>query len=115
MQNGTNPGDGNIEIVLVEIDEYVVTYNGNGHTSGNMEAVSTEVEYDTTILQSSYSKVGYTFTSWNTQSNGHGNIYNPMEIYTEREDLDLYAQWKANEYTVNLYKNTPNDATSSIQ
>ena len=46
--------------------------------------------------------LGYSFDTWNTQN---GVQYTPGTEYTFNQDLDLYAQWKANTYTVKLHKN----------
>ena len=46
---------------------------------------------------------GYTFTGWNTARNGSGDGYadeEPVRNLAESGTVILYAQWKANEYTV---------------
>jgi len=45
-------------------------------------------------------RVGYTFLTWNTEANGSGMSYAPGTNYTTNANIKLYAQWKANTYTV---------------
>jgi uncharacterized repeat protein (TIGR02543 family) len=49
-----------------------------------------------TLLQNmnpSLSKVGYTFTGWNTSANGGGTSYADGANFSFESDLSLYAQW----------------------
>ena len=56
-------------------------------------------EYTTTEFPT-LKRTGYTFTGW---YNSSGNkIGNAGQKYTVKENLDLFAKWSANEYTVTL-------------
>lgn len=59
---------------------------------------------------------GYLFKSWNTKADGSGTSYSPDDtIANVTQDIVLFAQWEPITYTVNLYKNTPTDATNTIE
>ncbi|MCQ5192054.1 InlB B-repeat-containing protein, partial [Eubacterium callanderi] len=52
-----------------------------------------------------YTKTGYTFAGWNTQSDGGGTAYSDGQNVVnlpavEGEKVTLYAQWSANNYTI---------------
>jgi|GEM_PF-3709380 len=47
-------------------------------------------------------KVGYTFISWNTAIDGSGATYTSITLFTETNDVTLYAIWSANQYTITL-------------
>lgn len=57
---------------------------------------------------------GYTFKCWTTQENGKGKSYKDGAKVTNLssgEDVDLYAQWTANKYTVVFHSNLAKDTT----
>lgn len=69
-----------------------------------------------------YTKIGYTFTSWNTKADGTGATLNPGQsvsydylLNNHGQTFTLYAMWEPIKYNVNLYKNTPVDATHNVQ
>lgn len=60
-----------------------------------------------------------TFTSWNTQSDGGGQSYNPGDhTGLDFQSLNLYAQWKTNNHSIRFIDsskkgdNLPEDATA---
>ena len=72
----------------------VITYNGNGATSGSM---STETASSSTVLYSnSFARTGYTFLNWNTASNGSGVSYQSSYTYSFAASITLYAIWGQN-------------------
>lgn len=52
-----------------------------------------------------YTRVNYTFTGWNTQSDGSGTSFAPGDTITMKDDVMLYAQWKINTFTVTFKSN----------
>ncbi len=79
-------------------DQYVITYIGNGNTSGSVPASSgTIVSASTTIPGNTGSlvKTGYNFNGWNTRVNGSGFDYAIGKEYKDGINLTLYAQWAA--------------------
>ena len=83
-------------------DTYVVSFDGNGSTSGTTDSVS--VTYDAGPVQltsNGFSRTGYTFSGWNTQADGTGTSYSDGDSVSNLlSDLTLYAQWAADTYTV---------------
>ena len=81
---------------------YIVTYNGNTNTSGNVPigGSSPYVSGSTvTVLGNSGSPVlaksGFTFAGWNTIANGSGTSYSQGNTFTINANRTLYAQWTA--------------------
>ena len=78
-----------------EINEYTLTYYGNGNTGGAPHPSEIH-EYGTEVTiknESTLERTGYAFYGWNTDSEGGGIHYNPTDIVEIMGDLDLYAQW----------------------
>jgi uncharacterized repeat protein (TIGR02543 family) len=48
---------------------------------------------------------GYTFTGWNTKSDGSGTTYKAGASYKPTANTTLYAQWKKNVYTLTYNAN----------
>ncbi len=75
---------------------YTVNFNANGG-SGAPEAQSRAYATPALTLSSTVpTREGYTFTGWNTASDGSGTSYNPGGSYGENKSVTLYAQWTAN-------------------
>ena len=79
-----------------------ITYDGNGSTGGN-------IPVDPVIYLTGQNSIpipentgelfrtGYTFTGWNTQSNGSGITYTTGQVFTiGAYDITLYAKWLIN-------------------
>jgi uncharacterized repeat protein (TIGR02543 family) len=56
-------------------------------------------------LSTVQSREGYTFTEWNTQSDGNGDTITASSIVTKDEDHTLYAKWKTHTYKVRFHAN----------
>ena len=88
---------------------YTVTFDSN---TGSGETPSQEFTYDqtATLNKNLFTKVGYTFTGWNTLPNGTGTPYMDEEEVsnlTTSNSITLYAIWIANTntpYKVKHYK-----------
>jgi uncharacterized protein (TIGR02145 family)/uncharacterized repeat protein (TIGR02543 family) len=89
---------------------YTVTYNRNGaeegivpQDSGNYKrGAKVTVQGNAGTLQ----RIGYTFTGWNTQSDGKGPGYNAGAILTiAGEKVTLFAQWALQKYTITFNGN----------
>ena len=76
---------------------YHVYYDGNGKTSGTVPSDATD--YDggetVTVKSATLTKTNYTFTGWNTESDGSGTHYaaSGSATFTITEDVTLYAEW----------------------
>ena len=98
------------------ISYYDVTYSGNGATGGSTSG-HYDVEEDTyiTIRSCGFTKTGYTFVEWNTNSSGTGTGYDPGDRYRVDYDEVLYAIWKINTYTVSFNGNGATSGSMSSQ
>ena len=88
---------------------YTVTFNANGG-SGEMQPQQFTCYTEQTLTQNSFTRVGYTFTGWNTEADGSGVSYSDkqeVENLTAEANgsVTLYAQWKVATYTVTLHLN----------
>jgi len=72
---------------------YTISYNSNGG-SGSMSSANVNYGGSYTVLDNSFTRSGYTFTGWNTKSNGSGTSYSGgSTISNITENITLYAQW----------------------
>lgn len=86
-------------------NNYKVRYNGSGATSGTMTDSSHVYDTSKVLTRNAYARTGYTFTGWNTKSDGKGTAYADgasIKNLTATKDgvVTLYAQWKVNSYTL---------------
>lgn len=73
----------------------VVTFNSNdGSSQSNYQAVSSGVS--TALSSNSFSRTGYTFSGWNTATNGSGTSYADGANISTSASVTLYAQWSFN-------------------
>lgn len=73
---------------------YTVKFDANGGT-GEMNKITAESGIEIAITENSFTKAGWTFSGWNTKSDGTGAPYNDKTKIKLTEDLTLYAQWAA--------------------
>ena len=76
---------------------YTLTYNGN--TSDGGSTTPTTGTLPLTVASNSFTKTGYTFSSWNTSSDGTGTSYAEGASYNVASDATLYAQWTSSVIT----------------
>lgn len=79
-----------------------VTFNANGGT-GSMSTQN--ASSPTNLSSNTFTRTGYTFTGWNTASNGSGTAYTNNQSYDFSADLTLFAQWSANNNTLSFNAN----------
>ncbi len=79
---------------------HVVTFYENDSPSDNVYATQTSNSPESltrfSSLTPSFTNPGYSFSGWNTASNGSGTSYSDGSPYSFTSDLGLYAQWTAN-------------------
>ena len=78
---------------------YSISYNANGGTGAPTAETKTYGE-TLTLSSTKPTRTGYTFQNWNTKSDGTGTTYASGASYTANEAATLYAQWKADTYTI---------------
>ena len=94
---------------LWEGNYYDVHFHKNGeNVSGSMSTYRLIYGTQMTLPDNAFSRVGYTFNSWNTESDGTGTTYANQATLSSiavSGTLDLYAMWDANDVTVTFYNN----------
>ena len=86
--------------------ETTITLNPNGGTGDVITETTEETTYE--VPSCSFTRIGYNFSEWNTEENGTGNSYNPEdEITLNGTEVNLYAQWTAQQYDI-IYKDQGN-------
>ena len=99
-------GDYEETITLAINNRYNVTFDSNTG-SGTMSAQAITYDTSATLTTNTFIKTGYTFSGWNTASDGSGTAYNDDASFTMSVEGDtLYAQWLANSYNVTFDSNT---------
>lgn len=102
--NGTAYGY-STAITFKTLQRYTITYNVNGGT-GTIDDQYKDHGVAVTLSDGSgFSRTGYTLTKWNTAAGGGGADHSLSESYTTNANLDLYAIWTANTYSVRFNRN----------
>ena len=71
-----------------------ITFNGNGATSGSMTSQKAGRGSDIRLAANAYERPCYSFTGWNTASDGSGTAYTDRQSINTKENITLYAQWE---------------------
>ena len=90
---------------------YTVTYDGNGNTGGTAPIdPNSPYTYPATVTVLGNSgtlvKTNYTFSGWNTQSDGLGTTYQPADTFSIEGFTTLYAIWTPTPATLGSYADT---------
>ena len=92
-----------------EATTYTITYNPNTtDLVENITSAETKIEGKDYTIASAPTRTGYTFTGWNTESNGSGTTYEADSTYSTDANLNLYAQWKIKTATLTVNPNGGN-------
>lgn len=91
---------------------YILAFNSN--TSASVENLPSDIEASVgeiiTIPNQTPTREGYTFSGWNTSSDGSGAQYQPGKPFSELyQDTTLYAQWSQNQNYLSFNPNTTDD------
>ena len=91
-----------------------VTYNANGGTGSHIGPNVNPLKEDIilSLEDTEISRIAYTFTRWNTESDDSGTSYMANDSIILSDNVILYAQWKINEYTVRFESNGGTPVTS---
>ena len=81
-----------VELNLTASTPHTVTFDNNGG-SGTMTAQTANVP--TTLTTNAFTRVGYSFSGWNTAANGSGTNYADGATYDFSANITLYAKWTA--------------------
>ena len=87
---------------------YTLTYNNNGGTGCTNKQVTYNSDYGTLCTPT---RTGYYFLGWYTAASG-GTKVTQTSTVTTAQDHTIYAQWKANTYTLTYNNNGGTGCTS---
>ena len=101
-------------------NKYSIQFDGNTADGGSMADQAMTYDASASLASNSYTKTGYTFTGWNTQADGEGTAYGDGQnvvnlTTTDGEVVKLYAQWRANKYSVRFDGNTADGGSMGDQ
>ena len=106
----------NITVTLEYIaNEYVINFDGNGATSGNMQPLQMQYDKEKNLTANAFAREGYTWAGWNTKAGGSGTGYTDKQTVRNltsesNGSVTLYAQWTPIAYRIQFNKNLT-DAT----
>ena len=87
-----------------KVNSYTITYKANGGTGADQTQT---VTYGTawTSKGITFTKTGYTQTSWNTNADGTGTTYSLNKQQTDKQlsNVTLYAQYTPHTLTINYH------------
>ena len=84
------------------LPNHTVTFKANGGIGSDYTQTTNA---STSLILNTFTRTGYAFSHWNTASNDSGTTYTNGQVYDFSADMDLYAQWTANAYTVTFDAN----------
>ncbi len=97
--------DAKTETCVCGVRGYRLFYAPNGGT-GTMPPSGYVYEGGTLAASAcGFSRSGYHFVGWNTQADGKGQAYAAKDRVTVTNNVNLYAQWEINTYTVSFATN----------
>ena len=85
-------------------EKCTLTYDSNGG-SGEMKSTTGDEGSEITLAANAFTRTGYTFSEWNTKTDGSGDKYADKAKIKLTANTTLYAQWTANTYTVKFDAN----------
>ena len=87
---------------------YTIKFNANGG-AGTMADQISLCGAETELTPNSFNKSGFSFTGWNSKADGSGTAYansaKVTDLAAANQTVTLYAQWKANTYTIRFNAN----------
>ncbi len=101
-------------------NSYTIHFDGNTADSGSMTDQSMTYDQAASLTANGYIKTGYAFVGWNTQPDGGGTAYTDGQTVSnltseEGGTVTLYAQWRANNYTIHFDGNTADGGSTPEQ
>lgn len=101
-----------------QANSYSIIYNSNSG-SGTMNPTSINYDKSTTLTKNTFTKTGYSFNNWNTKADGTGDSYTDGQTVSNLtsingDSINLYAQWKANEYSITFNVNGGDSSHEAI-
>jgi uncharacterized protein (TIGR02145 family)/uncharacterized repeat protein (TIGR02543 family) len=86
------------------IQTYFVSYNANGGSNAPVDGNAYSLGAMATVLNpGSMTRLGYTFTGWNSKADGTGTSYTAGGSMVINGNVMLYAQWQVRDIDGNIY------------
>ena len=82
-----------------------ITYKANGGSGTDVVQTHGAGSAATLKPANTFTRTGYTFTGWNSKSDGSGNTYAAGKSVSWYDNVTLYAQWKQNQSTITYKAN----------
>ena len=96
-------------------NNYNVTFNGNGATSGSMQAQTFTFGTSANLTANAFAKTGYSFAGWATSADGNAEYADTQSYTMNTEGATLYAKWAANNYNVTFDGNGATSGSMEAQ
>ena len=101
-------GNARSEEITVKVGGYDVSIYYHSNDGTNTKIVrSFKKNTSLTLLGNTFTRTGYTFKEWNTKADGTGTSYQASSTLSSgiSSNMNLYAIWQPNLYTVNFNVN----------
>lgn len=95
--------------------QYTLSFNGNGSNSGSTSSIKKAWNTTISLPANGFTKTGYNFVGWNTNSAGTGTTYQPGASYTITSNVTLYAMWSQITYSVTYNGNGADGGSTAAQ
>ena len=93
-----------------QVEVATITFDANG---GQGATFTDEITPGDKLTANSFTREGFVFSGWNTETGGNGTSYSNEEIVTFIGKITLYAQW-AKLYNVTVKNGTATDNNKEI-
>lgn len=99
-----------VKAAYLESEEYRITYHSNGGSGDMPDSFLSAMGGN--LSDNTFTRTGYTFTGWSVSAEGNVIYKNGFAIQPVK-DMDLYAVWEVNKYSVTL-ENTGEESNSFL-
>lgn len=97
-------------------NQNTLSFDGNGATSGSMDALRKYSDEKFTLPGVGFSKTGYSFKGWSKTPNGTVLVQDGAGYTMDCQDqVILYAVWEINQYTITIEANGGKGTTKITQ
>lgn len=105
-ENESVTAEASVNVTVNKIENHLTfNYNGSDDKDSTLDTLESTI---TLGADKEGTRKGYTFIGWNTEADGSGDSYKTGDEFSFADNgnggvsVTLYAQWKANEYTLNF-------------
>lgn len=104
-------------VIVTDEEQRTLSYNANGGSGAPSAQTVWGDSYssETTVSSTTPTRTGYSFTGWNTSSDGSGTPYSAGDSITIYDNTTLYAQWSALKSVISSVGNGETGSTITVQ